>query len=107
LAGLEIIRGAEGDRRRSKLQENITCLRTQARQLLGFAESPIAPLVVGCDERVVQISQAWLELGVFVQAIRPPTVPEGTARLRISLSSEHQPADVARAAKLFSGVSPG
>jgi 8-amino-7-oxononanoate synthase len=104
LTALEIIRGEEGDRRRSKLQENVSSLRSQAPRLLGVRESPIAPLLVGSDERVVQISQAWLEHGVFVQAIRPPTVPTGTARLRISLSSEHQLVDIARAAKLVSEI---
>ena len=104
MAGLDVIRSSEGDQRRAKLQANISSFRRQVPQALGAPDSPIAPLIVGSDERVVQISQAWLEAGIFVQAIRPPTVPEGTARLRISLSSEHQPADITRAAKLFDGV---
>jgi 8-amino-7-oxononanoate synthase len=106
LEGLAVIRSDEGDRRRRRLQENIALLRAEVPRLGGASESPIAPLIVGSDERVVQISQAWLEAGFFVQAIRPPTVPEGTARLRISLSSEHQPTDIARAAKVFGAVLP-
>ncbi len=51
---------------------------------------PIVPLVVGSDERAVQLSRRLAERGFYVPAIRPPTVPEGTARLRLSLSAVHQ-----------------
>jgi len=50
--------------------------------------------VVGDDQRVMALSRALLEQRIFVQGIRPPTVPEGTARLRISLSAGHSVADI-------------
>ncbi len=53
--------------------------------------SPIIPWILGDASRTVQAAQTLLEAGFFVQAIRPPTVPEGTARLRITVSSLHQP----------------
>jgi 8-amino-7-oxononanoate synthase len=52
-------------------------------------ESPIIPLVVGDSADALALSHALLEAGHFVQAIRPPTVPPGTARLRLSLSAAH------------------
>ena len=54
------------------------------------ASVPIIPVVVGTDPRVVEVSAQLAESGFYVPAIRPPTVPEGTARLRISLSAGHQ-----------------
>jgi len=61
---------------------------------LGFmaSESPIQPLVVGSDEKALQMASALRENGFFVPAIRPPTVPEGTARLRFTLSAAHSEA---------------
>ena len=50
---------------------------------------PIVPWMIGSDEQAVAASSKLAEAGYFVPAIRPPTVPEGTARLRISLSSAH------------------
>lgn len=51
---------------------------------------PIVPLIVGSDAHAVELSGRLREQGFFVPAIRPPTVPEGTARLRLSLSAAHQ-----------------
>ncbi|MGV3483103.1 MAG: aminotransferase class I/II-fold pyridoxal phosphate-dependent enzyme [Planctomycetaceae bacterium] len=55
---------------------------------------PIVPVVVGTNERVLRASAKLREEGFFVPAIRPPTVPTGTARLRLSVTSAHQPEDV-------------
>jgi 8-amino-7-oxononanoate synthase len=60
----------------------------------GHSHSAIAPVIVGDDQRVMAISAALLEQRVFVQGIRPPTVAEGTARLRISLCARHSADDV-------------
>lgn len=58
--------------------------------------TPIQPLLAGQSDGAVRISQALRERGILVPAIRPPTVPQGTARLRISLSAAHQPQDIMR-----------
>ena len=54
----------------------------------------IQPLIVGENEATVALSKALWERGLWVPAIRPPTVPKGTARLRISLSAAHTAADI-------------
>ena len=62
----------------------------------GEVECPIVPLIVGEPQAAVELSNEFLRQGFLVPAIRPPTVPRGTSRLRISLSAEHTPEDVSR-----------
>lgn len=97
LAALKIIRQA--DDKREHLNELISALRTSlklSRWTLGESETPIQPLIIGSNDTVVKVSDYLLEQGILVPAIRPPTVPKDTARLRISLSAAHQEADVKR-----------
>ena len=85
------------DWRRELLHERIAFFREGAAERglsLLHSESPIQPLVVGDSERAVTLSDQLLEHGMLVAAIRPPTVPAGSARLRITLSSEHEEAQV-------------
>lgn len=60
------------------------------------SQSQIIPIVIGDAGRAVAVSRSLLEAGFFVPAIRPPTVPPGTSRLRVSLCSQHRQADLAR-----------
>jgi 8-amino-7-oxononanoate synthase len=60
------------------------------------SDTAIQPVVIGSNEEAVRISEHLLTLGMLVPAIRPPTVPKGTARLRISLSAAHSEHDVLR-----------
>jgi len=53
------------------------------------SETQIIPILIGKADKTVKISNNLLDKGVFVQAIRPPTVPEGTSRLRITLMATH------------------
>ncbi|MDQ7016219.1 MAG: 8-amino-7-oxononanoate synthase [Gammaproteobacteria bacterium] len=78
--------------RREKLAELIAHFRTGAQRLdlpLMNSTTPIQPLLIGSSERAMQISSELEKLGFLVTAIRPPTVPEGSARLRVTLSAEH------------------
>ena len=61
---------------------------------LPTAQSSIVPLMLGSSERALQASERLQEAGYLVVAIRPPTVPAGTARLRCTFSAAHEPADV-------------
>jgi 8-amino-7-oxononanoate synthase len=58
------------------------------------SQTPIQPLLVGGNAEVVALSEELRARCIWVPAIRPPTVPQGTARLRISLSAAHSAADV-------------
>lgn len=61
----------------------------------------IVPLLVGDEQNAVRLSQAALERGVFAQAIRPPTVPTGTSRLRLAAMASHTGSELQRAARIL------
>ena len=95
LASLKLIR--EEDWRRERLQQLITQLRAGMRNLpwqLMESSTPVQPLMVGSNEAALSLSEGLRERGIWVPAIRPPTVPQGTARLRITLSAAHEQKDV-------------
>ena len=83
--------------RRDKLQGLIAQFRTGATargMALLDSRTPIQPVLVGASERAVRISQQMENAGFYIPAIRPPTVPAGKARLRITLSALHTEADI-------------
>lgn len=94
--------------RRDHLQALGTRLRRGLDQL-GFdaprVSTPIQPVLLGSAAAALSFSAALEEAGLHVPAIRPPTVPEGTARLRISLSAAHSEADVDRLLGALEGLS--
>ena len=78
--------------RREHLQTLIHAFRKGAEELglqLMLSSSPIQPIIIGDEKKALEISQKLVERGFWVVAIRPPTVPAGTSRLRITLSAEH------------------
>ncbi len=78
-----------------KLHGNLKLFQKLASGLpLMPSDTPIQPLVVGEDEHALAMAEQLKRLGFFVPAIRPPTVPEGTARLRITLSAAHTPQEI-------------
>jgi 8-amino-7-oxononanoate synthase len=87
----------QGDERRAHLQRSIARLRAglaACRWRLAESPTPIQPLVIGANDEALAVMEALAERGIWVPAIRPPTVPEGSARLRIALSAAHSEADV-------------
>ena len=96
-AALAICRSSEGDCRRAILRAHIDTVRP------GHA-TPIIPLVIGDEAAALKAADRLLERGVLVPAIRPPTVPVGTSRLRVSLSAAHGQADVARLVEALEGL---
>jgi 8-amino-7-oxononanoate synthase len=86
-------------RRREKLNALVQRFREGAAQIglrLMDSETPIQPILIGDAAEAVQLSERLLEKGLLVPAIRPPTVPDGTARLRVTLSAAHTEAQVDR-----------
>ena len=97
LTSLQIIAAEEW--RRERLRALIVQLReglAAAPWTLMSSDTPIQPLLVGGNDEALALSASLAAAGLLVPAIRPPTVPQGTARLRISLSADHEAADVAR-----------
>jgi 8-amino-7-oxononanoate synthase len=83
--------------RREKLHALIKQFRFGARQLglsLMDSDTPIQPLLIGDSQQAVRLSQQLLASGFLVSAIRPPTVPQSKARLRITFSALHEPSHV-------------
>ncbi len=103
-ASLALIEGPPGQQRRQRLQDNVAQLRVGLSALverqpawrLAESATAIQPLIVGGNDLVMRLSAALEAQGLWVPAIRPPTVPAGTARLRITLSAAHEPAQVQR-----------
>ncbi|MFM4824064.1 8-amino-7-oxononanoate synthase [Aeromonas bivalvium] len=94
---IELVRAA--DEARAHLAELVARFRQGAQALgwtLGASATPIQPLLVGESSAALQLAERLRDRGVWVSAIRPPTVPVGTARLRITLCAAHGEADVDR-----------
>jgi 8-amino-7-oxononanoate synthase len=82
LAALRIVRSDEG-------ATLVAALRTNIDRLRPGHPSPIIPIIVGSEERAIEAAAGLLRRGLFVPAIRPPTVPVGTSRLRVTMSAAH------------------
>ena len=85
--------------RRQRLARHVERFRAGVAALglpLMPSSTPIQPLRVGGDADAVALSRALHERGLLVSAIRPPTVPEGSARLRVTLSASHEDAHLDR-----------
>ncbi|MBI3065925.1 MAG: aminotransferase class I/II-fold pyridoxal phosphate-dependent enzyme, partial [Deltaproteobacteria bacterium] len=90
--------------RRQALRGNSAALRGGLASLgyvMGGSRSQILPLIVGDAQRCMKLSQRLLDRGVFAQGIRPPTVPPGTSRLRITLMATHTQPQLAQALEIF------
>ena len=96
-AALAVIRSREGDERREKLAKLIQRFRAGVNTTdltLAHSDSAIQPLIVGDNHKALQLAQTLRQQGCWVTAIRPPTVPVGTARLRITLTQAHEVQDI-------------
>jgi len=101
LASLDIIGGAEGESRRAHLAGLVRQLRESLdfqRWKLAASTTAIQPVIIGSNDAALRASAALHEQGLWVPAIRPPTVAPGTARLRVTLSAAHGIDDVAQLA---------
>jgi len=102
LSAIDLVR--HEPQRRAALWENARSLKQGLRGLgfeLGRSESPILPLIIGEAEKCMKFSEQLLARGVFAQGIRPPTVPPGTSRIRMTVMATHTAAHLERALKAF------
>ncbi|CNK57476.1 8-amino-7-oxononanoate synthase [Yersinia enterocolitica] len=102
-----LLRIQQGDDLRQRLQQRITQFRCGAAALplqLGASETAIQPLLVGDNQQTVALAEQLRAAGLWVTAIRPPTVPPGGARLRITLSAAHESEDIDRLLEVLHGV---
>ncbi|MDP7397012.1 MAG: 8-amino-7-oxononanoate synthase [Lentisphaeria bacterium] len=86
--------------RRERLEENAAIVRQALREAgldIGGSTTQIIPVIVGDAGRAVEVGNELQAGGIAAVAIRPPTVPEGTARIRLSVSAKHQRADLEQA----------
>ena len=102
-AAVRVAEGAEGERRRENLAN--LCARFRAGlRYIGVragepppgAEIPIFPIIIEDTEKTLALAEYLMEAGVYLLAIRPPTVPEGTSRLRATLMATHTEAQIDR-----------
>ena len=97
LAALRVVRSADGVRRVARLRDHVDVVAP------GHP-SPIVPVVLGSEAAALAAAEALLEAGLLVPAIRPPTVPPGTSRLRVALSAAHSDEQVERLAKALTDL---
>jgi glycine C-acetyltransferase len=99
-AAVDLVDSAEGSTLRCRLSSHAQYFRAEV-QAAGFeimgSETQIVPLLVGATQAAMDFSRYLLEQDIFVQGIRPPTVPVGTSRLRCTLMASHSEGDVTRA----------
>ena len=98
-AAVDFVQTAEAGSMRSSLMANAQFLRDGLAALgfgYGDSETMIVPVIVGGTSECLALSKKLLEKGVFAPAVRPPTVPQGTARLRVSVNAAHSRSDIER-----------
>ena len=91
---------------RRKVNDHIYLFRRliNHKNLLVDSITPIQPLVIGDDKKVIKISNLLIELGFYVPAIRPPTVPKESARLRVSISAINSKGDIKKLAQAINKI---
>jgi glycine C-acetyltransferase len=107
IAAIDLVDSPEGAQLRARLAANVALfkerLESSGFQTMG-SETQIVPILVGPAEVTMQFSRELLEQGIFVQGIRPPTVPAGSCRLRCTIMATHEPEDLESAARTIREV---
>ena len=102
-AAVDFVMSEDGHRRRDQLWRNVSALKNglSAIGVPNESRSPIIPIIIGEESAAVEVSRQLQERGIFVPAIRFPTVPKGKARLRVTVTAAHQPPDIEQFLKEF------
>jgi 8-amino-7-oxononanoate synthase len=88
----------------ARLREGLAAALQGTHWTLAASSTPIQPLLIGRSDQALAAMEGLRTRGLWVPAIRPPTVPDGTARLRIALSAAHTPEDVDRLVRALAEV---
>jgi 8-amino-7-oxononanoate synthase len=96
IAGIQLAQSAEGEARRKSLWQLADLLNSKLRIQNSKFRSAIIPLMVGDEDKAVELAAQLREQNIFIPAIRYPTVGRGQARLRVTLTAAHTPEDVAQ-----------
>ena len=94
-AGIQIVQSAEGQERRVQLRQRVCEFKSATNNRAAAFSSAILPILIGDEAKAIAVAAQLREQGIFVPAIRYPTVARGAARLRITLTAAHSANDVA------------
>ena len=102
-AAVDFVMSEEGHQRRDQLWRNVSQMKNglSAAGVTNESRSPIIPIIIGEEGAAVEVSRQLQERGIFVPAIRFPTVPKGKARLRVTVTAAHQQPDIEQFLKEF------
>jgi 7-keto-8-aminopelargonate synthetase-like enzyme len=95
-AGIRFVESSAGEERRSKLWQLVSTLPSTINYQPSTSKSAIIPILIGEETKAVEAAAALRDRGIFIPAIRYPTVARGQARLRLTLSAAHTHADLAQ-----------
>ena len=105
-AAVDFVMSAKGHQRRDQLWRSVSELKNglSALGIQNESRGPIIPIIIGDEAAAVETSRRLYERGIFVPAIRFPTVPKGKSRLRVTVTALHESRDIARFLQEFSGL---
>jgi len=105
-AAVEFVMSEHGQERRDRLWRNVSLMKNglSALGIQNESRSPIIPIIIGDEAATVETSQKLYARGIFVPAIRFPTVPKGRARLRVTVTAAHEQPDIEQFLGEFGGL---
>ncbi len=103
-AGIRFVQSDAGEKRRSQLWQHVSEFASHLTPHASHHSSPIIPLMIGDETKAVETANKLRAQGIFVPAIRYPTVARGQARLRVTLTAAHSPDDISTFARALSQI---
>jgi 8-amino-7-oxononanoate synthase len=106
VAAVDFVMSERGQERRDRLWRNVSLMKNglSALGIQNESRSPIIPIIIGDEGAAVEASRRLYERGIFVPAIRFPTVPKGKARLRVTVTAAHEQSDIEQFLTEFGGL---
>lgn len=98
-AGIQLVQSADGETRRQAVWDFVSCLQSKLPKLISQLRSAILPVIIGDETAALKTAAQLFEKGIYVPAIRYPTVARGSARLRVTVSAAHTAAEISKLAE--------